>query len=564
VEESLQILEQKFFALRSVYVLWSVFCICSGASAQVVQGVQVEGHRTISQREIQTWLVTRVGARLDSTLLMKDIRRILEGYKNRGFWQVEVAFPEVAVQNDRAFVIFVVTEGVRTRIDSVRVTCDRALAQADVYTALGLGPGMVLIADDLNQRLDHVLRFYENRGYPFCELRPEVNFNAEGVQVHVDVSAGPFVQIDTVKFEGNDVTKSEVLLRHLSFVSGEVYDQRRVDMYIKQIKRLPFVDDAYDMDLVLAEQALVIEITEARHTRIEGGVGVGSGAGGVGQVLTGTVAVDMLNFAGRGRQGQAQWSRQEVGVSNVRVFYREPWLLNSPVSGFMTVEVDERLGYVTHKFGGGIDISISDGGRLYGGITQNRVLPDSTGLGLYDQEETWIFEAGISIDQRDDRWNPLRGWHAEITGELGQVASGFNRQQWAADGQVFWPVGRQSTILGRARALGVSQNGGVPETAVIRLGGAQSLRGYHQEAFGGTKAGWVNVEWRWLLGPRARIFAFVDAGRIWGYGSTVWPVAYGVGLLADGRIGAVGIDYGLPRGESLGQGMVHVRMIGEF
>ena len=36
------------------------------------------------------------------------------------------------------------------------------------------------------------------------------------------------------------------------------------------------------------------------------------------------------------------------------------------------------------------------------------------------------------------------------------------------------------------------------------------------------------------------------------------------GLLANGRMGAVGIDYGLPRGESLGQGMVHVRMISAF
>ena len=82
--------------------------------------------------------------------------------------------------------------------------------------------------------------------------------------------------------------------------------------------------------------------------------------------------------------------------------------------------------------------------------------------------------------------------------------------------------------------------------------------------FWGTNAGWVNVEWRWLIGPKARLFAFVDVGRIAGAGTRSWPVSYGVGLLANGRMGAVGIDYGLPRGESLGQGMVHVRMVSAF
>lgn len=158
----------------------------------------------------------------------------------------------------------------------------------------------------------------------------------------------------------------------------------------------------------------------------------------------------------------------------------------------------------------------------------------------------------------------MSGWLAEIRGEVGGVSDGIRRVQWEVDGQVFLPVGRQSVVAGRARALWVGQKGDVPQSAGIWLGGAQSLRGYREEMLWGTNAGWVNVEWRWLLGPKSHLFAFVDAGRIEGAGSRSWPVSYGIGLLTNGRMGAVGIDYGLPRGESLGQGMVHVRMVSAF
>ena len=376
--------------------------------------------------------------------------------------------------------------------------------------------------------------------------------------MQVVVSPGPLVHVDAMRFEGNQTTREDVLLRHISFVAGEMYDQRRVDAFVRQLQNLPFIDRIYTPELVSTgdEMALVIGVEESRHTRIEGVLGVGSGQG-----LTGEIALDVLNFAGGGREGYALWSRQGVGLSNLRVSYREPYVLNGPLSGWGAVEMVARTGYVTHKFRGGADVSVGEGTRFFGGIAHRRVLPDSAGLGFYEAERMWSLESGVRFDRRGQA---MSGWQAEIRGEVGEVSDGVRRVQWGVDGQVFLPVGWQSVIAGRARVLWVGQKGDVPQSAGIWLGGAQSLRGYREEMFWGTNAGWVNVEWRWLLGPKARLFAFVDVGRIEGAGSRSWPVSYGVGLLANGRMGAVGIDYGLPRGESLGQGMVHVRMVSAF
>ena len=542
------------------YLLFAIWMVCVASSAEgemrvIVKRVQVEGARSVSARDVRGWLVTRVGVAVDSALLRKDVHRILKGYQARGFWRVAVAFPRIAMRGGDATVTFGVTEGVRTRVASVEVRGDLVFDQSEAF---GLTRGMVLLESDLEQRLDRLLRFYEDRGYPFCALRPDVQFDSDSARVQVVVSPGPLVHVDVVRFDGNETTREDVLLRHISFVAGEVYDQRRVDTFVRQLQSLPFIDRVYTPELVSTgdEMALVIGVEESRHTRIEGVLGVGSG-----QSLTGEIALDVLNFSGGGREGYALWSRQGVGLSNLRVSYREPYVLNSPLSGWGAVEMVARTGYVTHRFGGGADVAVGEGARFFGGVAHRRVLPDSAGLGFFEAERMWSLESGVRFDRRGQA---LGGWKAEIRGEIGEVSDGVRRVQWGVDGQVFLPVGRQSVIVGRARAFWVGQEGDVPQSAGIWLGGAQSLRGYREEMFWGTNAGWVNVEWRWLLGPKARLFAFVDAGRIAGVGSRSWPVSYGLGLLANGRMGAVGIDYGLPRGESLGQGMVHVRMVSAF
>ena len=539
------------------FAIWMV-CVASSAGGEVraiVKRVQVEGARSVSVRDVRSWLVTRAGVAVDSALLRKDVHRILKGYQARGFWHVAVAFPRVAMRGEDATVAFAIVEGVRTRVASVALRGGLVFEPSEAF---GLTRGMVLIESDLEQRLDRLLRFYEDRGYPFCALRPDVRFDRDSARVQVVVSPGPLVHVDAVRFEGNETTREDVLLRHISFVAGEMYDQRRVDAFVRQLQNLPFIDRVYTPELVSTggEMVLVIDLEESRHTRIEGVLGVGSGQG-----LTGEIALDVLNFSGGGREGYALWSRQGVGLSNLRVSYREPYVLNGPLSGWGAVEMVARMGYVTHKFGGGADVSVGEGVRFFGGVAHRRVLPDSTGLGFFEAERMWSLESGVRFDRRG---RDMGGWKAEVRGEVGEVSDGIRRVQWGVDGQVFLPVGRRSVVAGRARAFWVGQRGDVPQSAGIWLGGAQSLRGYREEMFWGTNAGWLNVEWRWLLGPKARLFAFVDAGRIEGAGMRSWPVSYGIGLLANGRMGAVGIDYGLPRGESLGQGMVHVRMVSAF
>jgi hypothetical protein len=79
----------------------------------------------------------------------------------------------------------------------------------------------------------------------------------------------------------------------------------------------------------------------------------------------------------------------------------------------------------------------------------------------------------------------------------------------------------------------------------------------------------MNLEYRYLLGRRSRVFVFGDGGyfarpadpeeKIEDY-----KVSYGFGFRLETRLGIMGVDYGLGEGSGLLGGLIHVGLINEF
>jgi outer membrane translocation and assembly module TamA len=64
----------------------------------------------------------------------------------------------------------------------------------------------------------------------------------------------------------------------------------------------------------------------------------------------------------------------------------------------------------------------------------------------------------------------------------------------------------------------------------------------------------------------SRFFLFVDGGQIESKNQTIdlFRVGYGFGLRIETRLGIMGVDYGLGRGDSWMRGKVHVGLINYF
>lgn len=556
-------------------LLSGVWVDVSATGRVLVRKVRVDGARRISEDRVRSWLMTRTGMPVDSLLLEKDMVRILDGYIAEGYWQVSVAFPKVEVNRGRVF--FRIEEGRRTLIDTVEIAGNEHAASDSLLDEMFSLRGAPLIRETLEVDLEALVRFYENRGYPFCSLTPEVSVppGSDTARFRIEVDEGPFVRVDTIRFYGNRITRAETLLREMRMPKGEPYDQRRVDRALLALRRLPFLLDV-DAAVLKTEPdgrtALVVSVQEAPPGRAEGIVGIAPASRDRARGLTGSFAIAFGNLLGTGRRADASWSRRGNAASDLDMLYVEPWILRQPLGLEATLLMRQRPGFAENRMGLGVRLSTSNGADVRVGVSKGGVRPDSSGAGGFIKGRIWSLDGALEFDRRDDRWNPISGSLHRIRlvwSRVTQDGGTGRRLRFLADLHRYLALGRRAVIAASVHGAGVAENGVALPDGPLRLGGATSIRGYREEAFLVNRAIWMNLEWRLLLARRSRAFLFVDAGVL-GDAATgekyglLFPFGFGLGLRTVSRLGTIGLDYGLTRTDNPGRGKVHIRMVNAF
>lgn len=519
--------------------------------------------------------MTRTGMPVDSLLIEKDMARILKGYLNEGYWQVSVAFPEV--EPNRGRVRFRIEEGRRTLIDTIRISGNVHAATDSLTKEMFSRAGSPLIRESLEIDIEALLRFYENRGYPYCSLAPEVSIlpGSDAAQVRITVDEGPFVRVDTIRFTGNRITRVETLLREMRMAQGGPYDQRRVDRALLSLRRLPFLLDVDDASLTTepdGRTALVVSVHEAPAGRAEGVVGVVPASRDGVQGLTGSFATTFVNLLGTGRRADASWSRSGSGASDLELRYVEPWILRRPLGLEAALLMRQRPGFAENRMGLGVSLSTAGGAEVRLGVSRGGVRPDSSGTSGFAKGRITSLDGALEFDGRNDRWNPTSGTMYRVGlvwSRVTQSGGAGRRLRANADLQRILGLGRRTALAASLHGAGVAEAGVELPDGLLRLGGATSIRGYREEAFLVNRAFWMNLEVRLILARRSRAFIFVDAGVLGdasggGEKGLLFPLGFGLGMRTVSRFGTIGLDYGLARTDSPGRGKVHVRMVNDF
>jgi len=440
---------------------------------------------------------------------------------------------------------------------------DAGPARGDTLTAAGVEAGIEALLD-----------LYCASGRPLAEVRPAgASEGPWGVVLTLAVDEGPLVRFGDVVARGNTVTRPQVIARASGIEPGALYDASRVSQIRGRLERLGFfrsVSDpvvAFDAETGLA--LVGVEVEEAAVSRVSGVLGYD--ASGDEGAVTGFVDVAVGNIAGTGRSAAASWQRLAAGSSGASFSYTEPWVLGAPidvsVAGAQTVRdtlytVTEGDLLVTARMGDRTSVTWAVGGERYapGGSAGEVTTSARTSL-------------GAAFDGADAPANPTRG--ARVSGRAEYSAKeekGTGRKEragvFSADAEAFVPVRRRQVLALAARLAAISSTeDDVPQHELLVLGGARSLRGYREEQFRGARTALGTLEYRFILAPRSRALAFVDAGYCYRGGPNFakdTKLGYGIGLRVDTRLGIMSLDYGLGEGDRPLDGKLHVGLSREF
>ncbi len=527
--------------------------------------------------------------------VQKKAQNLLDLYLANGYYYaaIDSLTARVDSSSQRVALAIYLQEGPQFILDAVRFTGLNRGDSLQWLPQIETRPGGTLEIDRLTRDIQSRLEFAANRGYPLSQItvdsvklqRPRHN-RAE-LRLVLRVTNGPRISINELLIRGNRLTRARVIQRETRFKSGQIYNQQKIDQIPRRLMRLGFLEAVGTPQLFLKEDGqagLLITVKEGTANQFDGVVGYTPGTLTQKGYFTGLLNLTLGNLLGTGRKITAYWQKKDRQSQALTFSYFEPWLFQWPIhAGFEFKQLIQDTTYIERDWGLEIQLPLADNLMIHTRGGWHSILPDSIGSVIFKipASRASYLSLGLSYDTRDDLLNPRRGFFYYTALEMarktnqsnfdftGAAKKDFNQKKLRLDLELYWPIFQRQVLAGAIHGRQITSSEAIiPLAEHFRLGGTRTLRGYREEQFRGSRLAWVNLEYRYLLSRRSRLFLFGDggyysrreiSGEIKGVRS-----GYGFGMRIETRLGIMGVDYGLGEGSGLMAGLIHVSLLNEF
>ncbi|MBR9977016.1 MAG: BamA/TamA family outer membrane protein [Bacteroidetes bacterium] len=516
--------------------------------------------------------------------------RVITGAAAQGFpfAHVDSVYYRWTTDSTTLTTVLHLRSGPLLRTGDVSFTGNEALSDEALLREIALSSGTVFDETVAETDLRRIVTVYEQAGYPFAAARiGDIMIqkrNGEAVaHVTFSIEEGMLFYIDEIIVEGNTLTQAHVIVRETRIAGHERYDPEIIGDIRRRLERLRFFDRVEEPLLYVRDSigGILLRVEEGNTNQFDGIVGYQPPRGTEEEgSFTGLVNMHFRNLFGTGRQLDARWERATTNISELELHYHEPWVAGLPISlsaGLFQRQQDSA--YVRRNVTASVSFLWSSNMQLTGRIDQTQVIPSiDTDLPGLAHSKTLSGGIELYIDTRDNVYNPRSG----IT--LRNSYSGGNKRIRSTDGDVTafiqrleLDAGYFQEVLPRAilalELHGRELRGGELDLSdLYRLGGANTLRGYREEQFNGTRLGWTSIEFRYSLGRRTFAFAFLDFGYIEQSPDPTRNRAafnalrngYGIGSRLETALGIISVSYALGEGDGFADGKIHFGLVNAF
>lgn len=498
----------------------------------------------------------------------------------------------------------------------IEIEGNRFFQKQELLSHIMLKPGLTYSDDLLEKSIDRILMLYDENGFPYCEVLPsDFRITDEGkLSFSLEVDEGPRVKINKIEFEGLKNTKEKVIRREsrLQRDSLGFFSQSKVNKSLERLRKLSYIKDIEEVSL-LAENdpirglspetaVLKITLTERRNNSFTGILGyvpsarafrTSPSSGNRNGYLTGKIDLVFDNIFGTGRRVDLNWYKKDPYSSYFAFSYREPWILGLPPTLELGIsQTDYNSTYLQISITAGLLFNPLEKISWKAEVGWEKVVPGSAGRAYLPHSRKYKAGMNLTINLLDDLSNPRKGLFHQT-----QVTYGRKRNYSTADDtpnkeviydtkfsldlEHFLPTFSKQTFMTGIHLRGMTTDeesddpsGSVPFPEQFKLGGINSLRGYREEEFSGTKVAWTNLEYRFLLGLESRFFIFADYGYFFRQARSIEEkilrkisgkkLGYGFGIRIDSRAGLFGIDYGIGEKDRFSEGKIHLGIANRF
>ncbi|MEW6101987.1 MAG: outer membrane protein assembly factor BamA [Candidatus Omnitrophota bacterium] len=569
-----------------------------------IKNIFVEGNLSFSDNRILRLIKTKRAWLFNSGILKdevleEDIERIKSFYRREGFSDVTVDYkvePHLAKPH-LLYITLKIKEGKRYLVGNVKVQGNKDISEADILAALKeCVPGKVFSQEALKQDVLNIQGLYFDRGYISAQAQETTSLNSYTGRVDIvyNIIENQVTYVNKIKIRGNVKTKDVVVRREIRILPGERFNGDKLRRSRERLQNLGFFEEiSYDTEdtEVPNKKDLVVEVKESKTGAFSFGGGYSTVDDFIGFVEVEQKNFDWRNFPYFTGDGQDLKLRASVGTvsSGFDLSFTEPWLFDYPVSfGFDAYrrtrnrESDIGYGYDEDVTGGDLRLGRDLSEYIKGNVTYrfdrieiSNISETATNDLRQEEGENDIISTtlGLSFDNRDNVFDPLKGEYLNGSFELAGGPFGGDKDFWKFFGRAshYFPLPRKSVLEIRLRAgLGepYSNSERIPIYDRFFAGGAYTVRGYEERSLGpidpvsedplgGNSMVVGNIEYTYPLLDFLKVAAFYDAGNVWSklgdIGSESLKSSIGLGVRIKTPIGPIMLDYGIPLDKAPGE-----------
>ncbi len=549
-----------------------LFDIDEGTNVKI-KGLLFEGNSVIANKALAKvletqktdWLSWLTGSgRFDDVKFKEDLELLRTYYRNQGYLDVVIDADDVVLDfktDEHLYITIPVTEGELYTVGEISIDNATIFTTGELLGAIKTATNDPFSPEKVDAAASAVREYYTSRGYLDAGVRAErvPNMDTRAIDVVFRVRESEKFYVESIKVEGNTITKTRVIIRELALRPGDVFDLKRMETSENRLRNTRYFGDVRmnpEATNVPGRRDLSVTVSEGRTGNFTFGAGFGSVESAVVYFELTQGNFDLFNYrSGFRGDGQKFRFRASLGTTSneILIAFEEPWLF------------EQRLAFGVELFRTESDYNSSDYNELRTGFelylrrrlfelvearmsyrlemveifdVDKGTYPDANdGIAdvfqAADSETDIVSKVGLSLlrDTRNSLMFTRSGNRTSLSTELAGVGGDVNYLKLEARTAQFIPTFDKydqtlSIIsrIGTASPYGDSED--VPFYDRFYLGGPDSLRGFEyrdvgprdsddeEEAVGGNSYGMLSFEYGFRLAEPLGLVAFYDWGFV--------------------------------------------------
>jgi outer membrane protein insertion porin family len=399
----------------------------------------------ITSEEAKFWKFISRTVYLHQERIELDKRLLKNFYRNKGYYEVELASSNVEYSEGEGFVLtFSINAGKRYRCKKIFAEVSKALDNSAFHSLeseFNRLVGEYYSQNKLNSLLEKIDKLSEQKELQFINHSVLETLVGNGVEVKINIFEGKKFVIEKINIAGNTVTNDSVIRGELLVDEGDPYSALLVNKSINKIKGRRIFSKVTQKTLPgSSEDYKMLEITVEEKSTGEIMAGAGVGTDGT----TFMFSVTENNWLGKGINLASALNISEEKLSgSIAVTDPNYHFSGNAVSAAFDVSQTDNTGtsgFKSSRTGGSLGASFEQYENIYLSpkidiLHENIETESSASTSIKKMDGDYFnsnFTYGVTIDKRNQSWQPTEGYKASffqslpLIQDFSSIANRFN------------------------------------------------------------------------------------------------------------------------------------------